>query len=193
MSRSESLGIAQLEFMSAGVPVITSGVGGQSWIVGDGSNGIVLDGPEDAKGAADAITRLADHPRLQTQAGEDREPHRLRYTRSRAWSTRSRRVSSRRCESSRTTCPPSDNMPGDERIIEAWAHKGKKVAATSKRLIVRSAKGGKEVTSILYDDIARIEWHAEAPWALLGIGALATAALLDPDGPGAGVARFPRT
>ena len=39
--------------------------------------------------------------------------------------------------------PALRNMPGDERIIEAWAHKGKKVAATSKRLIVRSAKGGR--------------------------------------------------
>ena len=66
------------------------------------------------------------------------------------------------------------NMPGDERIIEAWAHKGKKVAATSKRLIVRSAKGGREVTTILYGDIARIERHAEAPWAVLAVGALAT-------------------
>src|SRR5271155_2884574 len=53
MSRSEALGIAQLEFMSAGVPVITSGVGGQSWIVGNGANGLVLGGPEDASGAAD--------------------------------------------------------------------------------------------------------------------------------------------
>ena len=69
-------------------------------------------------------------------------------------------------------------MPGDERIIEAWAHKGKKVAATSKRLIIRSAKGGKDVTTILYDDIARIERHAEAPWAVLAVGALATAFLV---------------
>ena len=36
LSRMEALGLAQLEFMSGGVPVITSGVGGQSWIVKDG-------------------------------------------------------------------------------------------------------------------------------------------------------------
>ena len=42
MSRSEALGIAQLEFMYRGVPVVTSGVGGQSWVVQNGVNGVVL-------------------------------------------------------------------------------------------------------------------------------------------------------
>jgi D-inositol-3-phosphate glycosyltransferase len=36
MSRLEALGIAQLEFMYFGVPVITSATGGQSWVVQDG-------------------------------------------------------------------------------------------------------------------------------------------------------------
>ena len=178
MSRSESLGIAQLEFMSAGVPVITSGVGGQSWIVGDGSNGMVLDGPEDVKGAAEAINEAggssADYNASWGRSRAAPPPR----TRSPGWSTLSRRVSRKRCESITDDTPALQNMPGDERIIEAWAHKGKKVAATSKRLIVRSAKGGKGVTSILYEDIAAIELHSEAPWALLGIGALATVALL---------------
>lgn len=177
MSRSESLGIAQLEFMSAGVPVITSGVGGQSWIVSDGSNGIILNGSEDARGAADAISKLADHPRLRRNLGKIASRTASPYSLTRLVDKLSTRLEE---EMRKLTddMPALRNMPGDERIIEAWAHKGKKVAATSKRLIVRSAKGGREVTSILYDDIAQIERHAEAPWALLGIGALATAGLL---------------
>jgi len=177
MSRSEALGIAQLEFMSAGVPVITSGVGGQSWIVGNGSNGIVLNGPEDASGAAEAIKSLADRPRLQRRLGKVARGTASSYSLTRLVDTLSTRLQQ---EMRKLTddMPALRNIPGDERIIEAWVHKGKKVAATSKRLIIRSAKGGKEVTSILYDDIARIEKHAEAPWALLGLGALATTALV---------------
>jgi D-inositol-3-phosphate glycosyltransferase len=177
MSRSESLGIAQLEFMSAGVPVISSGVGGQSWIVGDGSNGIVLSGPDDVQGAADAILRLADHPKLRRKLGSVASRSASAYSLTRLVDKLLTRLQ-QEMQKFTDDMPALRNMPGDERIIEAWAHKGKKVAATSKRLIVRSAKGGKEVTSILYDDIARIEWHAEAPWALLAIGALATAGLL---------------
>jgi len=177
MSRSESLGIAQLEFMSAGVPVITSGVGGQSWIVGNGSNGIVLNGPEDARGAADAITRLADRPRLRRKLGKIASRAASSYSLTRLVDTLSTRLQEVMRNQTDDTPAPQD-MPGDERIIEAWVHKGKKVAATSKRLVVRSAESGKVATTILYDDIARIEWHAEAPWALLGLGAVATAVLL---------------
>jgi D-inositol-3-phosphate glycosyltransferase len=177
MSKSESLGIAQLEFMSAGVPVITSGVGGQSWIVGDGSNGVVLKGPEDARGAADAILKLADNPKLRRKLGKVASRTASSYSLTRLVDKLSTRLQQEMQELT-DDMPVLRNMPGDERIIEAWAHKGRRVAATSKRLIVRSAKGGREVTSILYDDIARIERHFEAPWALLGMGALATGALL---------------
>jgi D-inositol-3-phosphate glycosyltransferase len=177
MSRSESLGIAQLEFMSAGVPVITSGVGGQSWIVGNDSNGIVLSGPDDAKGAANAILSLADHPKLRRKLGRIASRTASSYSLTRLVDKLLTRLQD---EMRKLTddMPALRNMPGDERVIEAWAHKGKKVAATSKRLIVRSAKGGKEVTTILYDDIASIERHAEAPWAVLAVGALATGFLV---------------
>lgn len=173
MSRSESLGIAQLEFMSAGVPVITSGVGGQSWIVGNDSNGLVLNGPDDGRGAADAILKLADHPKLRRRLGKIASRTASSYSLTRLVDHLSARLQ-QEMRKFADDMPALRNMPGDERIIEAWAHKGKKVAATSKRLIVRSAKGGREVTTILYGDIARIERHAEAPWAVLAVGALAT-------------------
>lgn len=177
MSRSEALGIAQLEFMSAGVPVITSGVGGQSWIVGNGANGIVLSGPDDAKGAAEAITRLADRPQLRRKLGRTAAKTASPYSLTRlvgALSTRLEQEVTRSADD----LPSLSSVLGDERIIEAWAHKGRKVAATSRRLIVRSAKSGNRVTSILYDDISRIEKHVEAPWAALGLGAAATGLLV---------------
>jgi len=189
LSRAESLGISQLEFMSAGVPVITSGVGGQSWIVGDGSNGIVLNGPDDAKGAADAIQKLADRPGFRRKLGKIARRTASAYSLTRLVDSFSARL---QAQMRRYTddMPALRNMPGDERIIEAWVHKGKKVAATSKRLIVRSATGSRDVTSVLYDDIARIEKHAEAPWAVLGLGALVTAILLAQNLMGFGLLRF---
>jgi D-inositol-3-phosphate glycosyltransferase len=177
MTRAESLGISQLEFMSAGVPVITSGVGGQSWIVSDGSNGLVLNGPDDAQGAATAITRLADRPRLRSKLGKAARRTASSYSLTRLVDRLSKRLQLE-VQSSSDDMRALKSMPGDERIIEAWVHNGQKVAATSRRLIVKSVDGGKEVTSVPYDDISRIVRHAEAPWALLGVGAVATTLLL---------------
>jgi len=80
MSRMEALGLTQLEFMSAGVPVITSGVGGQSWVVKNGHTGIVLRGPHDTGGAARAIEELLDEPERRTRLGVNAEKFASRLT-----------------------------------------------------------------------------------------------------------------
>jgi D-inositol-3-phosphate glycosyltransferase len=177
LSRSEALGISQLEFMSAGVPVITSGVGGQSWIVRDGSNGLVLDGPDDVKGAAEAVKRLADRPRLRARMGRAAGRTASAYSLTRLVDNLSRRL---QLELRRQSDDPAalTNMPADEKVIEAWVHKGQRVAATTRRLVVRSTRTGRDVTSVPYDDISGIVPYAEAPWAVLAIGALATLLLV---------------
>ncbi len=71
MSKMEALGLAQLEFMSAGIPVVTSGVGGQSWVVKNGHTGIVLRGPHDIKGAANAIAMLIDDAARKSRLGRN--------------------------------------------------------------------------------------------------------------------------
>jgi glycosyltransferase involved in cell wall biosynthesis len=71
MSRMEALGLTQLEFMYGGVPVITSAVGGQRWLVRNGIDGIHVNGPEDLKGAADAIKTLAGNPELRNKLAEN--------------------------------------------------------------------------------------------------------------------------
>ncbi|HUI00089.1 MAG TPA: glycosyltransferase family 4 protein [Nitrososphaerales archaeon] len=178
LSRSESLGISQLEFMSAGVPVITSGVGGQAWIVRDGSNGIIVDGPDDAAGAARAVERLADHPRVRARMGRAASRAASVYSMTRLVYNLSKRLEAE-IKKRNDDMPALKGMPEDERIIEAWVHKGQNVAATSKRLIVRSVVGGNnEVTSVPYDEISNIVPYSEVHWAVLGIGAAATMALV---------------
>ncbi|ADY01327.1 glycosyl transferase, group 1 [Vulcanisaeta moutnovskia 768-28] len=62
MSKMEALGLTQLEFMYGGVPVITSAVYGQRWVVRDGVDGIHVNGPDDIEGAAKAVEKLLDNP-----------------------------------------------------------------------------------------------------------------------------------
>lgn len=177
MSRAEALGISQLEFMSMGVPVITSGVGGQSWIVRDGVNGLVLDGPEDVKGAADAVVRLVDHQSLRDKFGKRAAQWSSGFSITRLIHQLSKKLEDALQKYYHGTSIPQ-GMPGEERIVEAWVNKGQKVAATSKRLIVRSVERGRDVISIPYSEIAKVVRYVKAPWPVLGLGISATFLLL---------------
>ncbi len=58
LSRMEAFGLTQLEFMYGGVPIITSGVYGQKWLVRNGIDGLHVSGPDDLSGAIKAIEML---------------------------------------------------------------------------------------------------------------------------------------
>ena len=80
MSKLEALGLVQLEFMSAGVPVVTSGSGGQSWVVKNRHTGVVLGGPEDYQGAASAILELAQDAAYRKRLGRNAEKFASQFT-----------------------------------------------------------------------------------------------------------------
>lgn len=65
MSRSEALGLTQMEFMYGGVPVVTSAVYGQRWLIRNGVDGIHVRGPEAIAEAAAAVEKLLDNPQLR--------------------------------------------------------------------------------------------------------------------------------
>jgi glycosyltransferase involved in cell wall biosynthesis len=67
-SRSESLGIAVVEALACGKPVVATAVGGIPEIVEDGTSGILVE-PEDARGLAAAIRRLLGNPALRARLG----------------------------------------------------------------------------------------------------------------------------
>lgn len=67
-SHQEGLGVAALEAMAAGVPVIASRVGGVPEAVADGTTGILVP-PGDARALADAVTRLAADPARARRLG----------------------------------------------------------------------------------------------------------------------------
>lgn len=73
-SWEEALGVALMEAMSCGVPVIGTDTGGVSELVTDGRDGVLVS-PRDPRALAEAITRLADAPGLAQNlaaAGRDR-------------------------------------------------------------------------------------------------------------------------
>jgi glycosyltransferase involved in cell wall biosynthesis len=64
----ESFGMASVEAMSAGKPVVSTGVGGVPEIVLDGRNGTIVP-PEDPGALADAIVNLLAHHSLRERMG----------------------------------------------------------------------------------------------------------------------------
>ena len=71
MSKMEALGLTQIEFMYGGVPIITSAVYGQRWVVRDGIDGFHVNGPEDIDGAAKRVEYLLDHPDVRDEMGKN--------------------------------------------------------------------------------------------------------------------------
>ncbi len=168
MSRSEALGMAQLEFMYAGVPVITSGVGGQAWVVKNDVNGMVVQGPDDVNGAAEAVLSLADRPFLRSRLAERARAIASLYTMPRLISKLSRLILRRLSQLAGTVYVVQD-LKSAERVLEAWVVKGYRVAATTSRLLISSA-GGKVTTTIPYDEIVKVNRQVKARWRLLIAG-----------------------
>jgi len=80
LSRMEALGIVQLEFMYVGVPVITSAVGGQRWVVRPEVDGIHVKGPEDVDGAYKAIKFLIENPDKRDEMGKKATERAQKFT-----------------------------------------------------------------------------------------------------------------
>jgi D-inositol-3-phosphate glycosyltransferase len=166
MSRSEALGIAQLEFMYRGVPVITSGVGGQSWVVRNGVNGIVLGGPDDVEGASVAIRSLLKNPKMRSKLSKGALKTASQATLSNLIAGLSKKLMAKLSKEPGT----APFQEAKERLIEARVQGGKKLAVTTKRLVMSSAKGGKRIVSVPYSEIVRIDELAKRSWGVLAIG-----------------------
>ena len=177
LSRSEALGLSQLEFMHGGVPVISSGVGGQSWLIRNDRSGVLLKGPDDVQGAADAISRLVRDRPKRDKLGANARAFASGFSISTLVYELSKRLlglMQKRADEQNVRL----EMKSEERLLEALVSKGVRVVATTTRLIVSSAKEGKNAISVPYNEITRIRKHAEAPWGTIAVGLGATLALI---------------
>jgi hypothetical protein len=175
MSRSEALGIAQLEFMANGVPVVTSGAGGQQWVVQDGVNGIMLAGPEDVAGAAKAVQRITDNASLSKKLGKNARTRAAAYSMTRLTHDLMKRLEAlweARSEQERLRT----GLPEQEKVLEAMVSGSTRVILTNRRLFVRQDRKERE-SSIGLGEIQGVTRLTRYPWPLLGAGIISTSAL----------------
>ncbi len=177
MSRSEALGIAQLEFMSNSIPVVTSGIGGQAWLVKDGEDGFVVAGPDDIEGAASAISRIAENESLRKRLGNNARRRASAYSMSRLISDLAKRLNEmweQRSEEDRLR----RGLPEREEIIEAMVSGDMRVMVTNRRLMVKDDRASGDPISVSFKSIRRVVRTTLYPWYVLAGGAVITAGFL---------------
>jgi glycosyltransferase involved in cell wall biosynthesis len=174
MSRAEALGLAQLEFMSGGIPVITSGVGGQSWFVKDGVNGIILDGPDDVKGAVSAVLKLTTHSSFRNRLAKNAASVAFEFSIQRLIYNLAKRLEKMLGGLSKGEVeePP---ITSKEQVLDAWVSRRQRVIATTHSLVIDWLGTGRKAVIIPYTEITKIVSHAHSRFSpALAAGFIAT-------------------
>lgn len=169
MSRLEALGLSQLEFMYAGVPIITSGVGGQSWLVKDGREGIHLEGPEDAEGAAKAIQSLVDDDDLWNRLSTNAKERARGLTSYKIMKELDDAITGEMIkESGMNQIPPEAllTLAEPEHVLKTWSTGSWAVIATDRRFFVKHGRISRKVIEIPYSSISYIEHTRRFPWKI---------------------------
>jgi len=175
MSRLESLGLAQLEFMYSGVPIVTSGVGGQSWLVRNGREGIHTEGPDDTAGATKAILNLVDDHEMWNKLSVNAREKARSLTSSKIIKELDEAIANEMIkESGLKHIPPEarQTLEEPEHILKTWSAGGWGAVATNRRLFVKHGRFSRKVAEIPYTSIAYIEYTRRYPWKVLLVGAL---------------------
>jgi hypothetical protein len=153
--------------------VVTSGVGGQSWVVKDGFSGVVLSGPDDVSGAAQAVKTLVDKPKRWNKLSRRSKETASQFTMGRLMQSFIQLVSK---ELTKKGSVDKVYLEPGEKLIEAWARKGYKVVVTTSTLNIESDKKGQRVV-IPLEEIVRLDKRREFSWRTPVLGALASLAV----------------
>jgi len=181
MSRLEALGLAQLEFMYVGVPVVTSGVGGQSWLIKNGREGIYTSGPEDAEGAAKAIQSLVDDQDSWNKLSTNAKERARNLTSYRIIKELDEALTEEMIKESGLNHIPSEaliTLSEPEHVLKSWSAGSWSAVATDRRLFVKHGRLSRKVTEIPYLSISYIEHTRRFPWKILIAGFVPTLIVL---------------
>lgn len=181
LSRMEALGLAQLEFMFQGVPVVTSGVGGQSWIVRNGQEGIHVKGPSDIEGAARALVDLADDSRRRQRYSEKARERASEFAFTNLIRKLDEAITDEIEKESGLTKLPAEvrfTLSEPEMVDRVWSHGAQRLLATNKRLFIQHGLFSRSTLEIPYSSINSIEHIRRYPWAALTIGVGLSSAML---------------
>jgi Glycosyl transferases group 1 len=175
LSRMEALGLTQLEFMYEGVPVVTSGVGGQSWIVKDGEEGIHVKGADDVDGAFNAILSLVDEKSKWQKLSSNAKEKASRYTLTRLMRSLDDALTIEIQKESGLSTLPSEvrsSMSRPELVVRTWSHGTLKIAATEHRVFIQHGRLSRNTFEIPYSNINSIEHVRQHHWKTLLTGAI---------------------
>lgn len=175
LSRSEALGLTQLEFMYSGVPVITSGVEGQAWLIRDGMEGIHVEGPDDVEGAAAAVTKLCDSSTLWSEMSANAKKRTSDLTVSKLTGELDEALSEELIKERGLIAMPSEvraTMAEPENVLKSWSSGTWGVIATGRRLFIRRGVISRRVIEIPYTNVTSIEHTRRYPWKTLVVGSL---------------------
>jgi len=184
LSQLEALGLAQLEFMYFGVPVVTSAVGGQSWLVHNGREGVHVAGPDDVEGAAKSIVNLVGNPELWNRLSLNAKERARDLASPKILAELDKALTEEIIKESGLKHIPQEareTLVEPENVLKTWSAGGWRAVATERRLFVKRGFLSRKVTEIPYGHISYIEHTRRFPWKVLAAGFVpAFIILLDP-------------
>jgi len=181
LSRMEALGLTQLEFMFRGVPVVTSGVGGQSWIVRNGKDGLHVNGPDDIEGAAKAVAQLVDDEPKWKKFSANARARATDFTLTKLIKDLDEALTHELEKESGLSALPSEvksTLMEPELVVGSWSHGGRKVVATNQRIFIEKGRVSRSTVEVPYTSINSIEYLRRYNWAALVVGAFISALVL---------------
>jgi len=173
LSQLEALGLTQLEFMYLGVPVITSAVGGQKWLIRNEVEGLHVAGPDDIEGAADAVTRLVDNSVLWNELSVNAQKKAVPLAMSTLTAELNRALTEELMKERGLIKMPSEvraTLAEPENVLKGWSSGSWGVIATGRRLFIKRGLISRKVTEIPYVNISSIEYTRRYSWKTLVIG-----------------------
>jgi len=174
LSRMEALGLTQLEFMFRGVPVITSGVGGQSWIVRNGQEGVHVKGPSDVEGAAHAVVELVEDSSRREKYSANARKRAGEFTLTKLIGNLDQALTKEIEEESGLAKLPKEvrsTLSEPEVVARTWSHGSQKLVATNKRVFIQQGRLSRSTMEIPYSNVSSIEYIRRYNWRTLVVGA----------------------
>jgi hypothetical protein len=161
--------------MYNGVPVVTSGIGGQKWLIRNGVEGIHVNGPDDIDGATKAITKLVDNENLWKDLSANAKKRAMDLTISNLTADLNKALNKELLKERGLNEIPNEartTLSAPENVLKSWSTGSWGIIATGKRLFIKRGILSRKVVEIPYANISSIEFMRRYPWKTLLLGAI---------------------
>jgi hypothetical protein len=152
------------------VPIVTSAVGGQSWLVRNGREGLHTHGPEDVEGAAKAILDLVDNSELWNRLSSNAREKARDFVSSKMIRELDDAITEemiRETGLKKIPVEARETLSEPETVLKTWSAGSWGAVATERRLFVRHGRISRKVAEIPYGNISFVEHTRRYPWSIL--------------------------